>query len=506
MALTALKPPPGAWRNGTRYEAKGRWYDVNLVRWHNGRLRPIGGWQRFTTTPVSTPVRGGLAWRDNSQARWLALGSSDKLYAHDGGTMTDITPAGFAAGRVDSLYGLGWGAGDFGEAAFGTARTSSGIVLDASTWSLDTWGENLVAVASGDGKLYQWAPGQFSLTPPANKAAVVSGAPTMNAAVFVTEERHAVLLGAGGNPRKVQWSDQENLTVWTPTATNSAGDLDVVTPGKLLRGVRFRGESLLFTDADLHLMRYVGAPLVYGIEKIGDSNGLIGPNAVLALDDRVVWMGENAFWSYDGVVRQVPSDVNDYVFNDINVLQGAKVYAGHNGEFGEVWWFYPTASSVENNRYVIWNYREGWWSYGQLARTTWVPKDVWPYAIAASPDGHMYQHEQGWTDNGATRVGQIYAETGALELGSGDRFMEVRQLIPDGCPNVPSCTRAFFNLRRTPMDEVYRTVGPVLFDRDDGYAQARFAGRQVEMRIEATQDNTFRFGEMRADVVPGSGR
>lgn len=504
--LVPLKPPPGAWRNGTRYEAKGRWYDVNLVRWLNGRLRPIGGWQKFRQTNLETPPRGGKAWRANNQFRWLALGSASGLYVHDGGSLLDISPTGLVVGRVNSVYGLGFGAGDYGMEAYGTARTSSGIILDACTWSLDTFGELLLAVSSADGKLYEWSPSQFAATPPANKATVTTNAPINNAAVLVTEERHVVLLGAGGNPRRVAWSSQEDRNLWTASATNTAGDLDIATPGKLLAGTRYRGENLLFTDADVHLMRYVGQPFVYGIEQVADGGGLIGPNAVLTLSDRVVWMGDNSFWLYDGVLRQVPCDVAEYVFRDVNVLQGAKVMAGHNGEFGEVWWFYPSKNSVENDRYVIWNYRENWWSFGQMARTTWVDKDVWPYAIASSPAGELFQHEQGWTDNGATRVGQVYAESGALEIGRGERFMEVQQLIPDGCPNVPSCTQALFKLRRTPMDAVFRTAGPYTFDSADGYTHARFAGRQVEMRIEATQDQPFQFGEMRALVVPGSGR
>jgi hypothetical protein len=499
--LIPLKPPPGAWRNGTRYEAKGRWFDVNLVRWLNGRLRPIGGWQRFSSEPTAGAVRGGFAWRDNDQFRWLALGSADKLYAHDGSALNDISPVDLAPGRDNGLYGLGWGTGSFGLEAYGTERTQGGgVVLDATTWSLDAFGELLLACSTADGRIVEWAPGG------ASPAVPVTNAPTLNSAVFVTEERHVVALGANGNPRRVSWSSQENRNLWAAAATNTAGGLDVVTPGKLLRGVRYRGESLLFTDTDLHLMRYVGPPFIYGIEKVGSANGLIGPNAVLSLGDRVVWMGENSFWLYDGVVRQVPSEVAEYVFRDINVLQGAKVAAGHNGEFGEVWWFYPSANSVENNRYVIWNYQENWWSFGQMARTVWVDKDVWPYAVAADPQGNLYQHEQGWTDSGQTRVGQVYAESGALALGNGERFMEVRQLIPDGCPNVPSCTQATFKLRRTPMDAVYRTAGPYTFGQTAGYTPARFAGRQVEMRIEATQDAPFQFGEMRADVVPGSGR
>lgn len=496
-----LKPQPGAWRNGTRYEAKGRWYDVNLVRWLNGRLRPVGGWQRFTATALGSPVRGALAWRDNALYRNLAMGTADKLYFHDGGKETDITPAGLVAGRINSLYGLGYGAAEYGEDAYGTERTAGGLVLDACTWSMDTFGQILLACSTADGRIFEWDPSVAPAT-----ATPVTNAPIDCVGVFVTDERHVVALGAGGNPRRVAWSSEENRNLWAPSATNSAGDLDVKSVGKLLRGIKGPGGYLLFTEADVHLMRYVGAPYVYGIDKIGDSNGLAGPNAVVSIGDRTIWMGENAFWSYDGVIRQIPCDVNEYVFRDINILQGVKVAGGHNSEFGEVWWFYPSKNSVENDRYVIWNYREGWWSFGQLERTFWLDKDVWNYAIAGDASGNLFQHEQGWTNSGATRVGQVYAETGGIEIGKGERFMDVEQLIPDGCPNVPSCTQAYFKLRRTPMDEVFRTAGPYLFGQTDGYTPVRFSARQVEMRIEATQDQPFNFGEMRALVKPGPGR
>ncbi len=501
----SLKPVPGAWRNGTRYEAKNRWYDVNLVRWLNGRLRPIGGWQRFTSSPLGKPVRGAIAWRDNGRNRNLALGTADKLYRFDGDAPIDITPSGLVEGRVNSLYGLGWGAGLYGMEAYGTERSASGLVLEATTWSVDTFGEVLLACSSADGRIFEWAPPAPGGVPPAT-ASVVTNAPTQNAAVFVTEERHVVALGAGGNPRRVAWSSRENRTDWAATATNTAGDLDVQTPSRLLCGLRVTGGNLIFTETDVHLMSYVGSPFAYGIKKIGDANGIAGPNAVISIGDRVFWMGENAFWSYDGVIRQVDCDVADYVFRDMNVLQGAKVAAGHNSEFGEVWWHYPAKTSLENDRYVIWNYRENWWSFGQMARTFWIDKDVWSHPIAGDPAGHLYEHENGWTDNGATRVGQIYAETGAMEAGKGERFVDIEQLIPDGCVNVPTCTQAYFKLRRTPMDTTVLTKGPYTFARPDGYTHARFSARQVEMRIEATQDHPFQFGEMRALVKPGSGR
>jgi hypothetical protein len=503
--FTSLKPQPGAWRNGTRFEAKGRWYDVNMVRWKDGQLQPIGGWQRVTETPMPAPARGGLAWRTDTNTRWLALGTAYGLVIHTIDGETDVTPAGFTPGRVTGVFGLGFGAGAYGQEAYGTERTASGLVYDATTWSFDNFGNFLLGASSSDGRIIQWEP-PATPSSPVPAATYVSGAPTNNTAVLVTAERHVVALGAGGDPRRIEWADRESLTTWAPLATNTAGGWDLVTAGKIMRGIRFRNENLIFTDADVHSMSYVGAPYVYGFQRVGSANGLIGPNAVVSTSDRAVWMGVNGFWTYDGAIRELPSDVNDYVFSDINVLQGAKVNAGHNSQFGEIWWFYPSRSSFECDRYVVWNYREGWWSYGQLGRTTWIDKDVWPYAMASAADGHVYQHEQGYTDNGATRVGQVYAETGSVQLGNGERFVEVHGLIPDGCPNVPSCTRAYFKLRRTPMDPTVITKGPYTFGNYDGYTPARFAARQVEMRIEATQDAMFKLGEMRAATTTGSGR
>lgn len=501
-----LKPAPGAWRNGSRYEAAGRWYDVNLVRWSNGRMRPVGGWQRFTVNPVEGVPRGLHAWRANDQTRWLAVGSSSKLVVHNNTDIKDVTPLGFATGRGNSVYGLGWGAGKFGLDAYGTKRSESGIILEASTWSIDTFGEVLIASAAGDGRIYEWNPRtQFGLSGDEGRAKAVTNAPVGVSYAFVTEDRAVVALGQDGNPRRVAWSDREDRNVWTSTATNTAGDFDISTPGKLMSAAKWRNEALLFTDVDVHKMKNVGTPLIYGFEQVGENCGIVGPKAGLGIGDRVVWMSTNGFWQYDGVCQMVACEVQEHVFRDINMLQSAKVCAGHNSQFNEVWWFYPSAGSVENDRYVIWNYQEGWWSFGVLPRTCWIDRAVWPHAVAAGPDGHLYQHEDGWTDSGKTRVGQVYAESGTIELGRGERFTEVRMLIPDDCED-PDCVMVQFALRENPRSEPFATAGPFHFTQANGYCDARFAARQVEMRVEATKDADFHLGTLRADVVPGSGR
>lgn len=505
VALIPLNLPPGVFRNGTAYQAKGRWYDANFVRWKNGQLQPVGGWQRITSSPHDGKTRGLLSWRDNSARRWLAIGTNEGLFVYDNDQFYDVTPGDsmnpFPVGRENSVYGLGYGAYTYGSDAYGTERPTTGLVLEAATWSLDTWGENLIACAPHDGKIYEWA---IDTTAPIDEAAVIVGAPTDCRAIIVTEERHLVALGAGGNPRKVQWSDQEDNTTWTPLATNAAGDQELVTPGIIQCARRMPGQILIWTDVDAHVMRYVGPPFVYSFERVG-AGGIVGPNAHMVFGNSCVWMGDKGFWVFDGMIKPLESDVQDYVFNNINLFQAAKITAAHINELGEIWWFYPSASSVENDRYVIWNYREGHWSIGNLARTAWVDVGAFPYPIAAGTDGHLYQHEQGWTDNGATRVGQVFAKSGALEIGNGDQVMAVRQLLPDGCNNVAPCTRVIFDVQSTPKGPV-TVKGPYTFTRADGYSDARFTGRQVRVKVEATQDEPFRFGTLRIDAVAGGGR
>jgi hypothetical protein len=508
MPLLPIDLPPGVVRNGTTYQLRGRWYDSNLIRWKNGQMQPIGGWERIIQTPFTGKVRGLLGWRDNDSRRWAAVGTSNELHIFNNEQFAEITPEDsltpFPAGRDNSIYGLGWGSGHYGQEAYGTARSASGLLLEAAHWSLDNWGENLIACAPHEGNIYEWVPPPDNSTP-VSQAQLIANAPIANRGIVVTEERHLVALGADGDPRRIAWSDQEDNTVWEPSATNAAGDLQLVTNGLVMCARRMPGQVLIWTDQDLHKMTYQGPPFFYGIERVGGGCGIIGPNAHMAFGNIAVWMSDKGFFSYDGVINPLESDVQDYVFNDINVFQGVKVTAAHYAELGEIWWFYPSANSVENNRYVIWNYRENHWAIGQLDRTAWLDAGVFTYPLAAGADNHIYEHEKGWTANGATRVGQIYAKSAPIELGQGDQVMSVRQILPDGCPNTPTCTRVSFEVQQTPLGPA-TTYGPYTFSRPDGYADARFTGRQAEMTVEATQDAPFRFGRIRLDAVPGGGR
>jgi hypothetical protein len=442
---------------------------------------------------MSGLCRGFITWRDNSANRWIAAGTHTKLYAmNEAGTLKEITPTGFTAGIADSLSKTGYGYSTYGTLAYGTARPDTGLITPATTWSMDTWGEYLIACSNADGKIYEW---QLGFTTP-TLAAAITNAPTGNKAVLVTAERILFALGAGGNPRKVQWCDQENNTLWTPAGDNQAGDYELATPGTLLAGKRVKGVNLLFTDVDVHTAQYVGAPFVYGFEKAGSGCGLISAQAVAAIDTAAIWMSKSGFWIYDGYVKPLPSDVSDYVFGNINFNQASKVYAVHNSKFGEIWWYYPSSGSNENDSYVTYNYREQHWNIGTLARTAGTDAGVFANPLAVSTDGFIYEHEVGFAYDSAN----LYAESGPVQLGNGDNIMSVRQVIPD--EQTLGEAVVSFKTRNYPTG-TQSTFGPYTAANP---TDVRFAARQVNMKVTGAVLADWRIGVMRLDAVPSGKR
>lgn len=497
--LIPLQLPPGMMGNGTDYDAKGRWRDGNLVRWYNGLLRPVGGWMRFTPAPLPEIVRALQTWRDNDGYARLAMGTASKLYIHDGAIASDITPVGLVPGRENGNVGLGYGADEYGEDEYGTPRTSSGLTLDATVWDLDNFGQDLIAFSPADGRIFKWTPPNAGV-----KAAVIhASAPIDNRAVLSSDERHLVALGADGDGRRVTWCSQEDATQWTATATNTAGSLQLHTNGSLMNGRRLPGEMILWTDTDLHSMRYQGPPFVYGTQRVGTNCGLIGRHAHASAGDFVAWMGQRSFFIYDGNVKPLPSEVQERVFNDLNYLQASKIVASNNSQYGEVWWFYPSADSMENDRYVIWNYKEQWWATGQLGRTAWADREVWPYPLAAAPDGNLYQQEQGWSAGGGPRFSAIYAESGPVDIGTGDQTLAVQQLIPD---NSGDASLAYtFTTKQTPNGPA-TVAGPYGQLHGQGYIDVRFTGRQAVVKVAPQEDGLFHLGTLRLDGTMGGRR
>jgi hypothetical protein len=453
----------------------------------------MGGWRKRAAGQMSGSCRGFITWRDNSANRWIAAGTHTKLYAmNEAGTLKEITPTGLTAGIDNAISKTGYGYSTYGTLAYGTARPDTGLITPATTWSMDTWGEYLVACSNADGKIYEW---QLGFTTP-TLAAAITNAPTSNKAILVTAERILFALGAGGNPRKVQWCDQENNTLWTPAGDNQAGDYELATPGTLIAGKRVKGVNLLFTDVDVHTAQYVGAPFVYGFEKAGSGCGLISAQSVAAIDTAAIWMSKSGFWIYDGYVKPLPSDVSDYVFGNMNFNQSSKVYSVHNSKFGEIWWYYPSSQSTENDSYVTFNYRENSWNIGTLGRTAGTDAGVFVNPLMVSSDGYIYEHEVGFSYDGAS----VYAESGPVQLGNGDNIMSVRQVVPD--EQTLGEAVVSFKTRNYPTG-TQSTFGPYTAANP---TDVRFAARQVNVKVTGAVLADWRIGVMRLDAVPSGKR
>jgi hypothetical protein len=480
---------------------------VNLVRWIEGTMRPVGGWRkRRGGSPradyqLTGAPRGAHAWRDLSNARLLAIGTHEKLYIMPAGgaALADITPQttgvdDLATGRIDSTAAIGYGSGVYNFDAYGVARQDTGTVFDATTWSFDNFGQYLLAVNTDDGRLLFW---DADLQNRAVEVTASAGTlPEDNRGVIVTQERIVFCLAADNNPRLIRWSDQEDYTNWEVTATTQAGDFELQTAGRIQTAKRIRGQVLILTTQDAHTATYVGPPFVYGFDKSGSNCGAISTQCCVVADNFAMWMSDDGFYLYDGYVKPIPCEVSDYVFSDFNMSQKAKVCAIHNSDFFEIWWFYPSDGSVENDRYVAYNYRENHWTTGMLSRTTGVDKDVFEFPTMVDVNGHLFDHEIGFEYDDAVP----YAESGPMELGQGERTVMVRELIPDektqGDVQVRFATKFYPNA--TEYDHgPYSMANPT---------SVRFSGRQAALRVEGVRATDWRWGVPRVDIVAGGRR
>lgn len=376
--IVPLQLPPGAFRNGTELQSQDRWRDVNLVRWREGAMMPAGGWDAFVfadgvahdITGVGSlegAPRAAVAWKDNSGNARVAWMSGENAWVMDSaGAVTDITPAGFSA----------WNQ---------TVRFSC---------SMSTFGEILVACSSYDGRLWEWDLNT------ANNLTAITNAPTGCTSLVVTDERFIMALGDGSDPRSIRWCDRDARTTWTPATTNQAGGWDLKTVGEIRFGIQMRGETLIVTSKDAWVARYVGYPDVYAFSRIGECSA-VGGMCGVRVDDRAYWMGDRCFYVYSGgQVTTLPCEVSDFLDADINddgVLTApfkGKVNAWHHSEFQEVWWHYQSVAQTSGSsptnyqdcdKYVAFNYAEGFWHYGAAPFSCVVDKGPFDRPLGFNP-------------------------------------------------------------------------------------------------------------------------
>ena len=315
------------------------------------------------------------------------------------------------------------------------------------TWSHDNFGEDLI-INPRDSGLFYWdkTDGTTARAVELSATSTFSGeksVPTIAKQVLVSDvDRHVIAFGCDGvgasssatqgdgiqDPLLIRFSSQENPVDWFPTATNTAGDLRLGTGSTFVQAVETKREILVYTDKSLHSMRFIGPPFTFGITQIASNITIMSPSAAIATEDVVYWMGIDNFYVHAGQTAQLPCTVKDEVFTNFNLEEKDKVVAGINSEFGEVWWFYPSAGASENDKYVIWNYVEKVWYFGTLSRTAWLDRGIRNFPIAASTP-HLFNHESGFDDD--TSAMTAFIETAPMDIGDGDKFVSLKRVIPD---------------------------------------------------------------------------
>lgn len=428
-----------------------------------------------------------------------------------------------SVGLDTAVSGTGWGAGAWSRGTWGSGVRITTPVDQLPIWSQDSYGEDLVFCLQ-NGRIYYWDK-SAGLTTRGVELQTLSGAtavPTVSRLVMVSErDRHVIAFGCDPeadpgvqDPLTIRFSDQENPANWAALPTTTAGELRIGTGSEIVSAVQTKQQIVVFTDISVHAMQFLGPPFTFGLQEVSSSVSIAGPNAAVAVGDAVFWMGKNEFYIYDGTVRQIRCDVKEYVFSNLNQNQLLKVYAGHCSSFSEVWWFYASSSSSENDRYVVYNYEQDVWYYGEMSRTAWLDRNVLSYPIAVSPDGYIYYHESGLNDGSQNPPTALptYIESSVVDIGDGDQFMFATRIIPDltfrnstAATPVATLTLKARNFPggayfATDADPVTKTASlPV--EQFTNQLFVRLRGRSMSLRVESNQTNTaWRLGDPRLDL------
>ena len=423
-----------------------------------------------------------------------------------------------------NYFDFGWGVGPWGGGTWGTPRApGTGIALYSRVWQFDNYGEDVVCQLV-NGVPYYW---ELSLGT-STRAVVLAGAPGKNTfALLSTPDRHLVCLGTettlgdptSQDPMFVRFSNQEDITSFVESATNTAGGQRLSDGSKILTGIRSRGQILILTDSSLHGMQYIGPPYTFGFQQLSANCGCIGPHAAIDVNGVAFWMGTDAFYVFDGTVKKLACTVQDYVFKDLNQVQGTKNFVGLNSQFNEVTWWYSSYTSDFIDRCVTYNYLENVWSIGTMARTAWVNTGTYAkpigteyletstastistiYGLTAGRT-LVYNQETGANANGSALAANI--KSGYFDIGDGDDMIYMKRFIPDFKDQVGDLTvnlllRAFPQATASPSSLDPYTITPTTEKVD-----TRARGRQISLKIESTAvDTTWRFGTMRVDVQP----
>jgi hypothetical protein len=433
-----------------------------------------------------------------------------------------------------SILGYGWGAGPWGGVSggpgWGKSRASlaapNSVQLDSGKWSLDNWGEDVLAQQLNGG-LYYWDTSASTTTVQRAEDTTVANAPTSSRFMMVSgTDRHVICFGtettigtaSTRDEMFIRWCDQESVNTWIPTATNTAGTQRLTDGSKLVSAERSRGAVLIWTDTALYQMQLIGAPFTFGFSQLGSACGSCGLHATVETNGRAYWMGTDSFFMFDGSVQKIPCSIEDHVFKDIDEASQKDTFAALNSEFNEVTWFYPSSGSSVIDSLATFNYAEKVWYNGTLSRSSWADKGVYqyPYAteynatdssatittITGLTDGRSFMHaqENGNNADGSAMSSEI--KSGEFVIPeAGERLMSIRRFIPD-FKNLSGTVNVELDFKLYPTSSTV-TNGPFAVTTSTTKVDTRARGRQGAIKITSSAiDTAWRYGTYRADVQP----
>lgn len=446
---------------------------------------------------------------------------------------------------LDSMVGgTGWGAGTYGRGTWGSGSAVT-TTTELRLWSEDNFGEDLL-INPIDSGIYYWDKGTGLSSRAVELSAATTGAasgtktsvPQVAKQILVSDtDRHVIAFGCDGlgassvatqgdgvqDPLLIRFSSQENPIDWFPTSTNTAGDLIIGSGSQFIQALETKREILVWTDASLHSMRFIGPPYTFGITQLASNTTIMSPNSAVATEDFVFWMGLDNFYVYAGQTQQLDCPVKDKVFQNFNFAQADKVFAGVNSEYNEVFWFYPSDDNSlanngdgQNDKYVVYNYKDKIWYFGNLARTAWIDRGVRTYPIAVQ-DGYIYNHEFGYDDDGA--VMSSFIESAPMDIDDGDRFTLITKLIPDitfsGSTSISSPQATFtIKARNNPGVNFLSTssgittrTSTVPVEEYTEQLNLRARGRSFSFRVDSsTLGSKWKLGTPRVDLRPDGRR
>ncbi len=495
----------------------------------------------FVTFSGATAVDGLTTANLNKEQEVTSVINGNTYEVNTGGTCSSGSTTGGGSsvqaayqinvGLNTTILGPGWGAGTWGRFTWGSGSGSlAGQTL--RLWFADDFGEDLL-MNIADGSIYYWDASGGTTTPAVELSSLTgaSDVPTVARKVLVSEvDRHVLCFGANPigetaqDPLLIRWSSQESPTDWTPTATNTAGDLRLSQGSEIVTALRTSRQILIWTDHSLHSLQFLGPPYTFGTALLGDNIRIAGPNTAISVNDVVFWMGQENFYMYDGRIQPIPCSVRQYVFNDLNRNQSFKFHAGSLASQSEVWWYYCSESSEEIDSYVVYNYLEQTWYYGKLARTAWNDRAAGQrsYPQAASTDQYLYDQEFGLDDGSTSPATPVdaFVQSSDFDIGDGDQFMFIRRIIPD--LNFSTSTAAAPEVEFTMTARNYNgnvtgqgtdsgdVIRSSVVSGQDNYTNQlfmRLRGRQMNLKVSSdTTGVKWRLGSPRLEMRPDGRR